>query len=37
MNNEQFELILPKKIISGLGSIGMVGIEVKNLDSRKYR
>ena len=37
MNREQFELILPKKIIFGAGSIESVGIEVKNLDCKKYR
>ena len=31
MNNEQFELILPKKIIFGVGSVERVGNEAKNL------
>ena len=31
MNNEQFELILPKKIIFGVGGVERVGNEAKNL------
>ena len=33
LNNRQFELILPKKIIFGAGSIERVGSEVKKLDA----
>ena len=32
LKNEQFELILPKKIIFGVGSVERVGSEVKKLD-----
>jgi alcohol dehydrogenase class IV len=31
MNREQFELILPKKIIFGAGSVGRVGSKAKHL------
>jgi alcohol dehydrogenase class IV len=31
MNNEQFELIVPKRIIFGAGSIEIVGNEANNL------
>jgi alcohol dehydrogenase class IV len=32
LNNMQFELLLPKKIIFGVGSVWRAGIELKNLN-----